>query len=98
MKEELAERQSKYEATQLQVGQAFQQKVLELDSEMLSLQEQIVEKEAKIKDQENKIELLKKEGQKVSYYETKVENLQKKLDQIALILDLDTEENEDEED
>ncbi|NVM54525.1 MAG: hypothetical protein HWN66_12545 [Candidatus Helarchaeota archaeon] len=91
LNETMAERQKKYEATQMQVGQAFQQKVLELDSEMLSLQEQLEEKDAKIKEQEEQIKLLQKENQKVKF------KLKDKLREIAEIFELKIEGEEEEE-
>ncbi|MHA1266387.1 MAG: hypothetical protein ACTSRS_14230 [Candidatus Helarchaeota archaeon] len=92
MNEKMAERQKKYEETQMQVGHAFQQKVLELDSEMQSLRDQLAEKDAKLKEQAQELELLKKESQKVPFYESKIKILEKKLNQIAEILEVENEE------
>ena len=85
------ERQKKYEETQMKVGQAFQQKVLELDSEMMSLREELAEKEVKIKEQLEQIKVLQKESQKVKFYESKVQKLENKLNQIAEILEVEEE-------
>jgi chromosome segregation ATPase len=93
----MAQKQEKYEKTQIQVGQAFQRKVLELDSEMLALQEELKEKDLKIKEQEEKIKILEKESQKAKFYEVKVQNLQNKLNQIADILELEEINEEDNE-
>lgn len=92
LNEKMNERQKHYESTQLQVGQAFQQKVLELDSEITSLQDQLTEKDAKIKLQEAQIDTFKKEIQKVKFYESKIQTLEGKLNQIVEILDIETEE------
>lgn len=96
MNEEMAERQKKYEATQMQVGQAFQQKVLELDSEMLSLNEQLSEKDAKIKELEAKINVMTKENQKVKFYQAKVDKYENKIKLVADILEIESEEDEEE--
>lgn len=95
LNEEMSERQKKYEATQMQVGQAFQRKVLELDSEMMSLREQLNDKEEKIKEQFENIKELQKESQKAKYYESKVQILENKLNQIAEILEIEEEQEEE---
>ncbi|MHA1129663.1 MAG: hypothetical protein ACTSQI_02755 [Candidatus Helarchaeota archaeon] len=90
----MAEKQKQYESTQMEVGHAFQQKVLELDSEMLALQEALNEKEMKIKDQEKQIELLQKESQKAKFYEHKTQILEKKLKKIAEILEIEEDKDD----
>ncbi len=90
LNEQMSTRQKKYEETQMQVGQSFQQKVLEMDSEIMSLNEQISEKDAKIKELEEQTAVALKGGQKASFYEAKSAKLEK---QLAAMLKLDGEED-----
>ncbi len=94
---EMSVHQKQYEETQMQVGQAFQKKVLELDSEIMGLQEQLAEKEDRIKELLDQIKILQKESQKVQFYELKVQKLENKLTQIAEILGIEEEEEQEEE-
>lgn len=102
LNQEMSQHQQSYEKTQMQVGHAFQQKVLELDSEMLSLNEQLSEKEKLIKDQGEKITTLQKQNQKLQIYESKtkeyeskIQKYEGKLNQIAEILELENEKSEE---
>jgi hypothetical protein len=100
LNQEMVQRQQSYEKTQTQVGQAFQQKVLELDSEMLSLNEKLYEKEALIKEQDEKNNNLQKQNQKLQfyesktkYYESKIQKYELKLNQIVEILEIEKEKS-----
>jgi uncharacterized coiled-coil protein SlyX len=96
LNEEVTERQKTYEKTQMQVGQAFQQKVLELDSEILSLNEQVAEKDAQIKDKDDQIKILQKDSQKAKFYESKAATLENKINKIAEILEVEEKGEEEE--
>lgn len=89
LKEQMAERQKKYEATQMQVGQSFQQKVLELDSEIMSLQEQLAERESKISELQEQMGSIQKDSQRAKFFEEKATKLEIKLEKFAKLLNLD---------
>jgi chromosome segregation ATPase len=104
LNEEMTEKQMNYENTQFQVGQSFQEKVLELDSQMISLQDDLSQKEVLLNEMDEKIKDLQKQNQKLQYYESKVkeyeskiQKYESKLNQIAEILEYEKEEENKEE-
>ncbi|NVM29358.1 MAG: hypothetical protein HWN65_11005 [Candidatus Helarchaeota archaeon] len=93
LNEQMAERQKKYEETQMQVGQSFQQKVLELDSEIMSLNEQLTERESKINELQGQMAPMQKDSQRAKFFEDKAARLEIKLEKFAKLLNIEEEED-----